>query len=93
MVNAELVALVSPLDDAINLYPMPPLLMDKLLKVATPFTAFTGVVPLKVPELGFVPIVIAIGAELVVTRLVNASTTCTVTAGVIAEPAFVVVGC
>ena len=34
--------------------------------MATPFTAVTGVVPLKVPALGFVPIAIATEAVLLV---------------------------
>jgi hypothetical protein len=93
IVKAELVVLVNPLDEATNVYPMPLLLMDRLLNVATPFMAVTGVVPLKIPELGFVPMAMATGAELVVTRLLKLSRTWTVTAGVIEEPALVVVGC
>ena len=67
--------------------------MDKLLNVATPFTAATVVVPLRVPLLGFVPIAMVIEAALVVTKLPFASCTCTATAGVIACVAVVLEGC
>src|ERR1700751_4015160 len=67
--------------------------MERLLNVATPFTAFTFVVPLNVPPAGFVPIAIATAAVLVVTTLLFASSTCTVTAGVMAEQAAVFEGC
>src|SRR5713101_8116667 len=67
--------------------------MDKLLNVATPPDAVTVVVPLRVPLPGFVPIATVIEAVLVVTRLPPASCTCTVTVGVIEEPAAVFDGC
>lgn len=69
------------------------MLIDKVLKVATPATALTVVVPLSAPPVGFVPIAITIDAELVFTRLPPASSTCTVTAGVIVAAATVLVGC
>ena len=72
---------------------MPLLLIERLLKVATPPAAFTGVVPLSVPPEGFVPIAMPIDAELFVTNLLPESRTLTVTAGVIEAPAPVFVGC
>ena len=43
---------------------MPVLLIERLLKVATPSTALTVVVPLNVPPPGFVPMAIVIDAVL-----------------------------
>ena len=67
--------------------------MDKLLNVATPFTALTVVVPLRVPLLGLVPMATVTEAVLPVTTLPPASCTCTVTAGVIEEAAVAFDGC
>src|SRR5438270_561435 len=61
--------------------------------VAMPFAAFWVAVPLRVPLPGFVPMAIVTDAVLVVTTLPPASCTCTVTAGVIEEPAAVFDGC
>jgi hypothetical protein len=91
--NGLLVAEVSPALVAASVYPVPALSMDKLLKVATPLTAFTVFVPLRVPPLGLVPIAIVTAAVLVLTKLPFASCTCTVTVGVIVAPAAVFVGC
>jgi hypothetical protein len=66
--------------------------MDRLLKVATPLTALTTVVPPSVPPPGFVPMDIVIDAELPVTKFPVESSTWTVIAGVIDEPAGVVLG-
>src|SRR4029079_14150941 len=66
---------------------------DRAEKVATPFTAATVFVPLKVPEEGFVPIASVTEAEEEVTTLPFASRTSTLTAGVIAAPAVVLEGC
>src|SRR5438552_18711181 len=57
--------------------------------VAIPLIAFCVAVPLNAPPPGFVPMAIVIGAVLLVTTLPPASCTCTVTAGVIEEPAAV----
>ena len=67
--------------------------IDKLLKVAKPDTAATLVVPLKVPELGFVPIVKLTVFVALVTRLLLLSSMRTVTEGEILLPAVVFVGC
>ena len=53
--------------------------------VATPATAFTVFVPLKVPEEGFVPIA-RVTEAVEFTRLLFASRISTLTSGVIAEP-------
>src|SRR5260370_1125264 len=66
--------------------------MDRVLKVAVPPLAATVVVPLSVPPPGLVPMARVTLAVLLV-RLLNASRTCTVTAGLMAIPAVVVVGC
>src|SRR5436190_1077159 len=67
--------------------------MDRLLKVAMPLDALTGVVPDRVPPPGFVPMAIAIEADDEVTTLPPRSLTCTVTAGVMVAPPVVLVGC
>jgi hypothetical protein len=57
MLNADEVALVSAgEDDAVSVYPVPILLIARLLKVATPLTAVRVSVPESVPEPAFVPI-------------------------------------
>src|SRR5207249_5084381 len=66
--------------------------MDRVLKVATPLTAFTVFVPLNVPLLGFVAMATVTEAVLVV-RFPLTSCICTVTAGVIVLPPPVLVGC
>src|SRR5437763_14854728 len=67
--------------------------MERLLKVATPAVAFTGVVPLRVPLEGLVPMAMPIEAVLFATNLLPESRTLTVTAGLIEAPAAVFVGC
>src|SRR5437899_9041001 len=67
--------------------------MERLLKVATPALAFTGVVPLSVPLEGLVPMAMPIEAVLFATNLLPESRTLTVTAGLIEAPAPVLVGC
>ena len=67
--------------------------MERLLKVATPLTALTVVVPESVPDEGFVPMATAIDAEEEVTTLPAESSTATFTAGVTETPATVFVGC
>src|SRR5262245_32727557 len=66
--------------------------MDRLLKVATPLAAATVVVPLSVPPAGLVPE--GKGAvEVELTRLLPAWSSSTVTAGVMAWVAAVLLGC
>ena len=72
---------------------MPALLMDRVLKVAMPPTAATVVVPLSVPAEGLVPMAMVTLDVSLVTRLPNLSSTSTVTAGLIAAPATVLLGC
>src|SRR5262245_31169314 len=67
--------------------------MDRLEKVATPFTADTGVVPDSVPPPGLVPMATAMLAVELVTVLPKASCTVTCTAGAIATPAAPGLGC
>jgi hypothetical protein len=93
MLNVVLVAVVNPLLVADSVYPLPDLLIDTLLNVAKPFTAFCDVVPLNVPPPGFVPMAMVIAVPVVVTEFPPASCNCTVTAGVIEAVAAVFVGC
>ena len=72
---------------------MPVLLIERSLNVAMPFTALTGVVPLSVPVLGLLPIAMVTDAVLVFAKSPLASSTLTVTAGVIEAPAAVFAGC
>ena len=71
---------------------MPVLLIERLLKVATPPEAATVVVPESVPPPGLVPIATLTLAVLEV-RLPPASWICTVTAGVIVDAVCVLLGC
>jgi hypothetical protein len=92
ILNVLEVALVNPALVAPKVYPVPVLLMDKLLKVATPATAAIVAVPDNVPAPGFVPIAMATEAVDAV-RLSLASNIRTVIAGLIAEPATALLGC
>src|SRR2546426_1107246 len=67
--------------------------MLRLEKVATPLTAATVVVPARVPLAGLVPIATVMLVVAGVTVLPRASWTATCTAGVIAAPAAVLLGC
>src|SRR5437763_359579 len=66
--------------------------MARLLKVAMPLTAATAVVPLRLPPPGLLPIArLMLAVEL--TRLLPASSSWTVTAGLRAWAAAAAVGC
>ena len=71
---------------------MPALLIDRLLKVATPLTAAAVSVPPSVPLPGFVPRAIVTLEVFVVTTLPLASSTATWTAGAMLAPAAVLLG-
>jgi len=75
MLKVPLVAAARPLLVADKVYPVPALLIERSLKVATPLMALTGVVPEIVPPPGLVPMAMAMLALLVVTRLLLASST------------------
>src|SRR5262249_44788749 len=68
-------------------------LMVRVEKVATPATAATLVVPPSVPPPGLVPMAMATVAVEVVTVFPNASCTSTATAGEMAAPTAVLLGC
>ncbi len=91
--NGVLVAPPGPMAAAVNVYPVPTLLMLKLEKVATPDTAATLAVPASVPPPGFVPIATVTVPVNPVTVLPRASCAVTLTAGVIARPAVAFEGC
>src|SRR5207247_10614509 len=81
--NGVLVAPPGPMAAAVNVYPVPTLLMLKLEKVATPDTAATLAVPASVPPPGFVPLAPGTVPVNPVTVLPKASWAVTRTAGVI----------
>src|SRR6266480_4863155 len=93
MLKVLLVAPVRVVADAVRVYPVPGLLMLTFAKVATPLTAATVVVPARVPLAGLVPMATVMLVVAVVTVLPWASWTVTCTAGVIAAPAAVLLGC
>src|SRR6266704_74459 len=93
MLNGILVAPVTPVVLAVTVYPVPLLLMLRVEKVATPFTAATVAVPDSVPPLGFTPIATVTLPVNPVAMFPCASCAVTWTAGVIAAPALVLVGC
>ena len=72
---------------------MPTLFTDKLEKLASPLAAATVAVPESVPPPGLLPIATVMLADELVTVLPNESSTATCTAGEIAAPAVVLVGC
>src|SRR3954464_1209235 len=67
--------------------------MERLENVATPLTAATVAVPDSVPPLGLKPMATVMLAAELVTTFPNESCTATCTAGLIAVPAVVLVGC
>src|SRR2546427_633254 len=67
--------------------------MSVFANVASAFTAFTGALPVNVPPAGLLSMAIATAPVKLVTVFPDASRAVTVTAGVIATPTCVVVGC
>src|SRR2546425_12448343 len=65
----------------------------RFANVATPFTAFTGALPESVPPAGLLSMAMAMAPVKLVTVSPDGSRAATVTAGVIATPACVVLGC
>src|SRR3989442_1605077 len=65
----------------------------RFANVATPFTAFTGALPVNVPPAGLLSMAIETAPVKLVTVFPDASRAATVTAGVIATPTCVVLGC
>jgi hypothetical protein len=92
IVKALLVAPVSPVADAVSVYPAAALLMLRSVKLATPETAFLVLVPLRTPPPGFVPMATVIEAVEDVTVLPELSCTTTVGGPAIKFPAVVVPG-
>jgi hypothetical protein len=78
--------------DAVSVYPLPVLFIERLLNVAMPPTAATEPPPVSVPPPGFVPMASDTFLTSVVIRFPLASSIRTVTAGVIVAPATVFVG-
>src|SRR6266849_6359374 len=95
MLNAALATAGSPLAVAVSVYPVPLTSMNKVPKVATPFTAATAVVPPSTAPLVPVPGVratVTVPVKLA-TGFPRASSAVTFTAGVIWRSATVVTGC
>src|SRR5713101_4000635 len=95
MLKAVLATAGSPLAVAVNVYPVPLTSMNRVPKVATPFTAATAVVPPSTAPLVPVPAVTATVTLPVKpgTGFPRASSAVTFTAGVSWRSATVVVGC
>src|SRR2546422_926941 len=92
MSKGALVAPLIPVAVATRVYPVPLLLRLRVLKLATPPTAGTVVVPDNVPPVGFTPRAIVTLPVKPVATLPWASCAVTCTAGVIATPAAVLLG-
>src|SRR5712691_2620627 len=69
MLKLMLVAPVRPALEAVSVYPLPAVLIDRLLNVATPLTALEVVMPPRVAPLGLVPMAMVMEAVLLVTVL------------------------
>src|SRR5260221_14031659 len=94
MLNAPEVAPVSEgVLVAASVYPLPVLLIERSLNVATPPEAATVVVPLSVPPPALVPIASVTLRVSAVTTIVKTSSTRTAMAGALPAPAPAVVGC
>src|SRR5213079_1075652 len=91
ILNAVLVVLPAPV--AVSVYPVPTLSIDSPANVATPFDAACVAVPDKAPPDGLVPMASVTFPVNPVAVLLLASSAVTCTAGVIAAPADVVLGC
>src|SRR5512146_260392 len=93
MLNGVDVAIGSPPPEAVRVYPFPSLSILTLGKVATPLTAAMGPPPDRTPPVGLVPMAREMLVVAVVTRFPPASRTSTWTAGAMATPPAVLVGC
>src|SRR6266567_4435768 len=91
MLNAVLVVLPAPV--AVSVYPVPTLSIDSPANVATPPDAACVAVPDKAPPAGLAPMASVTFPVNPVAVLLLASSAVTCTAGVIAAPADVVLGC
>src|SRR3989442_470204 len=93
MLNELLVAGGRGPEGALGGEPVPDLSILRFANVATPFTAFTGALPVNVPPAGLLSMAMATAPVKLVTVFPDASRAATVTAGVIATPTCVVLGC
>src|SRR5437762_1341449 len=91
MLNAVLVVLPAPV--AVRVYPVPALSIDSPANVATPPDAACVAVPANAPPAGLVPMATVTVPVSPVAGWWLASSAVTGTAGVIAAPADVVLGC
>src|SRR5881392_4422 len=93
ILNAVLVPVAGPVALAVRVYAVPTLLIDSPANVATPPDAACVAVPDKAPPDGLVPMASVTFPVNPVAVLLLASSAVTCTAGVIAAPADVVLGC
>src|SRR6266550_6101806 len=93
ILNAVLVPVTGPGALAVSVYPVPTLSIDRPANVATPADAACVAVPDKAPPDGLVPVASVTLPVNPVAVLLLASRAVTCTAGVIAAPADVVLGC
>ena len=93
ILNVALGLPVSPVAAAVSVYPVPTLSTDSPENVATPLAAATVVVPESVPLPGFAPSATVTVPVNPVAVFPCASCAVTWTAGVIAAPAVVLLGC
>src|SRR5437773_667302 len=93
MLNALLVAGVSVMGRALCRERVPTLSIVRFANVDTPFTAFTGALPVNVPPTGLLSMAIETAPVKLVTVLPDASSAATVTAGVIVAPTCAPLGC
>ena len=93
MSKAPLVAPVKPVDDAVKVYPLPALSIERLLKLPFPAEAVTVVVPLRVPLAGLFAMATVTDAVEDAIAFPKASWTATVGGPAKALPAEVVPGC
>src|SRR5713101_3927152 len=92
MLKAALVTAARPGVVAVSVYPVPPLSMNRVLKVATPLAAAIAVVPPSTAPFPATSATVTVPLN-AVAGLPNASSAVTFTAGVIWRSATVVVGC
>src|SRR5690348_11122740 len=81
MLKPELVAPVTPVAEALKVYPVPTLSIDKPEKVATPDTGVWPAPPLRAPPPALLPIASEMAFAKPVATLSLASSAVTVTAG------------
>src|SRR2546422_11779996 len=91
MLNGLLVAWVSVPEVALRVYPVPALSIFRFANVATPFTAFTGALPVNVPPAGLLSMAIATAPVKLVIGCAAGWGTVKVTVVAVSTPNYVVI--